>query len=77
MSNARPEVAVHGWEIYRSSVPRPSLAEINERLAAEGSGAVSNRMYDHYRKLERNGCRSYMPINELDVLVKSDRLRAS
>ena len=77
MSNARPEVAEEGWEIYRSTVPRPPLADINERFAREGSGAVSNRMYEHYRKLERNGYRKYMPINELDVLVKRDRLRAS
>ncbi|MGA8725995.1 MAG: hypothetical protein WB565_13230 [Acidimicrobiales bacterium] len=77
MTNARPEVAVQGWEIYRSTVPRPSLADINERLASESSGAVSNRMYEHYRKLERNGYRKYVPINELDVLVKRDRLRAS
>ena len=74
MGNARTETAKRGWEIYRTSVPRPSLIVINATLNAEGVEAVSDRTWRHYRRLDDHGAKEYMPINELDVRLKADRL---
>lgn len=56
--------------MYRTTVPRPTLEEINAVLAADGLGIVSERTHRHYRKLDRFGLVEYMPINELDTRVK-------
>ena len=73
MPNLRSmEAARRGWDIFTSTTPTPSLEEINEQLASE-SLSISARMYQHYRRLQRFGRRSYVPINELDVVMKGRR----
>jgi hypothetical protein len=70
MSNARTEVAEVGWEVYRTSVPRPSLEEVNAALDSAGLEQVSPRMLRHYKKLDRFDLQKYLPINELDTRAK-------
>jgi hypothetical protein len=70
VGNARTEVAEHGWEIYRTSSPRPTLIQVNAVLSSEGLEEVSDRMLRHYRKLDRFGVVDYIPINELDIRFK-------
>ena len=77
MSNATPVAAQLGWEVYKTTQPRPSLEQINAVLTAEGLGSVSPRMYEHYRKLERLGQTDYMTINELDLWWREERPNAS
>jgi len=71
MTNARTEVAEHGWTLYRTSFPRPSLEEINTQLEAVGMERVSPRMFRHYKKLDRYDLSRYLPINELDIRTKA------
>lgn len=74
MSNASPAAARRGFAFFTAD-PRPSLLQINERLLALGFGPVSERMYDHYRRLVRHDYEEYVPVNELDVAVKASRAR--
>jgi hypothetical protein len=73
--NCNEIAARRGWDLFSSAVPVPTLDQINESLTAAGLGAVSNRMYRHYKVLLHHGYAEYMPINELDVRVKFARLR--
>jgi hypothetical protein len=63
-----------GWAMYRAADPRPSIEDINLALGGQGLPTISDRMYDHYRRLERHGYEAYLPINELDMAVKAARL---
>lgn len=76
MSNCHPDTARLGWEIYRNSVSTPSLEVINQELQESANESISDRMYRHYRRLAYHGCTEYLPINELDVLIKIQRLTA-
>lgn len=64
-----------GWQLFAASEPSPSLEAINEALAQRGLPTVSARMYDHYGRLVRHGYDRYVPINELDMAIKSQRRR--
>ncbi|HAS12589.1 MAG TPA: hypothetical protein DCS55_19085 [Acidimicrobiaceae bacterium] len=75
MPNAKNTDAIAGWEIFSRPGGPPSLVRLNEELASEGHAAVSNRMYRHYRTLARHGRDEYLPINELDMQIKHERLR--
>ena len=72
--NANASSTRRGFEIYCDSVPRPSLDEINEVLESTGNDRVSKRTYDHYSRLVRHGYNSYLPVNELDMRVKLERM---
>lgn len=75
MPNAKNADAVAGWEIFSRPGGPPSLDRLNEELASEGHAPVSKRMYRHYRALARHGRTEYLPINELDMQIKHERLR--
>ncbi len=75
MPNTSPQAARRGFEIFSAVTPPPSLDEINLQLSKREMPAVSLRTYDHYRRLARHGYSHYVPINELDVAVKAERLR--
>lgn len=77
MSNTTPEAAQAGWLIYRRFPTHPSRNEINEQLAAQGLPPVADRMYRHYEALTRHGRTEYVPVNELDVAIKAERLGRS
>jgi hypothetical protein len=64
------EAARRGWALFTAATPHPSCDEINEQLGTAGLPGISDRMYKHYKRLERYGRRSYVPINELDVAVR-------
>src|ERR1051325_10392093 len=73
MSNASSRSAQAGFEYYIASHETPTREAINLELAARGLDPISARTHDHYRRLERYGFTTYMPINELDVLIKHHR----
>lgn len=73
MGNARTTTAERGWQILRSTPGVLSRDDLNRALAIEGLEKISARMWDHYRKLQRYGIDHYVPINELDVMVKLRR----
>ncbi len=75
MPNAKNVDAVAGWEIFSRLGGPPSLDDLNAELASEGHAPVSTRMYRHYRALARHGRDDYLPINELDMQIKHERLR--
>jgi hypothetical protein len=77
MTNASRASARAGWDEYRSETPAPSLDTINRRLAFKGFDAVSRRTYIHYEKLAKHGYDEYMPVNDLDTLLKLDKRKAS
>ncbi len=77
MIKAKSKAAQRGFEFYVHSDPRPNRARINEQLAEAGLPAVSERMYDHFGRLARKGCTTYMPINEFDLAVKLGHLRTA
>ena len=68
------EDAKAGWEIFRSADFALSRDELNARLAAQGFGPISERTFQHYRKLRRYGFHRYVPINQLDVKTLKDPL---
>jgi hypothetical protein len=70
MSNAPTAVAQRGWELFRATNPRPTLDQVNVALVDEGLEPVSYRTHRHYRRLDQHGLVDYMPINELDVMLK-------
>jgi len=74
--NCHEDAAERGWELYRGSDPPVSRASINDQLRATGLDPVSDRMYRHYRRLSLHCVADYLPINELDVMLKIAR-RAS
>lgn len=65
------EAARRGWAVFNAQTPHPSCEDINSELGPAGLPSISDRMYTHYRRLERYGRQDYIPINELDVSVKS------
>jgi len=68
MRNATREAAARGWDIYKSTNPRPSLVAINEVLLSEGLGQVADRMNRHYQSMDRTGYNGpYISINRWDV----------
>jgi hypothetical protein len=75
MPNAKNVDAVAGWEVFSRPGGPPSLEELNAELTSEGHAPVSSRMYRHYRTLARHGRDEYLPINELDMQIKHERLR--
>jgi hypothetical protein len=64
-----------GWELYRDGDPRPTLEDVNEGLARRQFPPISTRMYDHYGRLVRHAFEQYIPINELDMFIKTERRR--
>lgn len=66
--------AKEGWEIFRAANFGLKRGEINSRLAGRGKDPISERTYNHYKKLRRYGFRSYVPINQLDVKTLEDPL---
>lgn len=64
---ASSEDAQVGWQIYIEGNFALSLHDINEELIRRGFAPVSQRMFRHYRKLQRYGYTTYLPINQLDV----------
>lgn len=42
-------------------------------LERSGDGPVSQRTYQHYRRMAANGFEEYLPINEVDVRLKLRR----
>jgi len=78
MPNASTAAARQGFAFYTQEASPPALSTINEALTFAGYSPVSERMFDHYRRLVRYGYTSYVPVNELDVAVKASRMgRAS
>ena len=75
--NCHQDAAKRGWEIYKSQDPVPSRDDLNRQLQDECLDSVSVRMYRHYHRLLSNRFDEYMPINELDVLLKLTRNRAA
>lgn len=75
MPNAKHADAVAGWKIFSRSEGPPSLEQLNAELTREGRTPVSRRMYRHYQALVRHGRGEYVPINELDMQIKHERLR--
>lgn len=75
MPNAKQTDAIAGWEIFSRPEGPPPLDRLNEELARLGHAPVSKRMYRHYRALARHGRDEYLPINELDMQIKHERLR--
>jgi hypothetical protein len=75
--NCRPDSAKRGWDLYRASDPPLPRATINEQLVAAGLDPVSDRMYRHYRRLTSHRFVDYLPINELDMLLKLRLRKAS
>jgi hypothetical protein len=67
MRNRTHVAAEQGWEIFRTAKEPPVRERINQQLQTLGLPAVSERMYDHYRRLSRKGLRRYVPINQFDV----------
>jgi hypothetical protein len=63
-----------GWELYQDSGYSASLESLNEQLDERGFNAISERTYNHYRKLVRYGYERYIPINHLDVVVQLQEL---
>lgn len=75
MPNAKHADAVAGWQLFSRPGGPPSLDQLNAELTSEGRTPVSTRMYRHYRALARHGRDEYLPINELDMQIKHERLR--
>lgn len=71
MPNTTRAAARRGFEFFMADPTPPSHEELNRRLDDDRLQGVSPRTYDHYRRLVRHGFRRYMPINELDMWVKS------
>jgi hypothetical protein len=67
MTQARFIDGAEGWAIYQQSADEISLPEINQALRSRGYRKVSERMFQHYMKLERLGYDDYMSINRLDL----------
>ncbi len=74
MSLGTMRAAQVGWALYKASHPRASIETINLVLGGQNLPPISDRMYDHYRRLERHGYETYVPINELDMAVKAARM---
>lgn len=70
VSNVRTEVAERGFEIYVATTPRPTRDQLNTLLAVEGLEPISDRMYRHYRVMDRRGQTVYLTINEWDIRRK-------
>ena len=75
MSSRTMLAAEVGWSVFQAQSDRPSFESINVELRRRDLPAISARMYDHYGRLARHGFESYLPINELDMFVKSERQR--
>jgi hypothetical protein len=73
MSVRSMRAAEVGWTVFVADEPRPDLDEINGVLESQELPAISPRMLDHYGRLVRHGFTSYMPINELDMWIKTQR----
>jgi hypothetical protein len=67
MPNATPADCRAGWQIYKSSGFTLPLAAINEALVLAGYGAVSQRMYQHYKGLANAGYDHYVSVNRFDI----------
>ena len=75
--NTTPEAAQEGWLIYRRFPIPPSRDEINAELTVRALPGISDRMFRHYQALARHGRTEYVPVNELDMDIKAERLRRS
>jgi hypothetical protein len=73
MKNAPTEALKRGWELYRTTTPRPNRDELNAALTAERMSGVSERAIRHFRTLDRHGMKDYLPINEMDMQIKHRR----
>lgn len=73
MSNARTEAAAAGYQYFLQPGGPRSLEEVNLFLLSHGHTPISQRMHDHYRKLQRYAVSDYMPINQLDVWAARHR----
>jgi hypothetical protein len=65
--------AEEGWRLFQQADPPVDFEAINRQLENLDLPKVSSRMYDHYRRLKRHGFDRYMPINELDMVIKTRR----
>ena len=65
--------AEEGWRLFQQADPPPTFETINQQLGDLGLPKVSSRMHDHYRRLKRHGFDRYVPINELDMMIKARR----
>ena len=75
MSKQTIRAAQAGWTEFTSRMPAPDRHSVNEELERRGLPGISERMYRHYRALVRHGYDRYVPINELDMNVKAQRLQ--
>jgi hypothetical protein len=64
-----------GWELYRNSGFALSKDDVNDRLERMGYAAISDRTFEHYRRLRVRGFRRYIPINRLDTMNLPDPFR--
>jgi hypothetical protein len=67
MANARHPAPEVGYRLFLTGGTMATLEVINEALRSKGLDPVSQRMYDHYRKLKRLGYSDYVPINQVDT----------
>lgn len=68
MANISPGEARLGWEIFLGSNGRLGKSDLEAQASQLGVGAISDRMYRHYRSLFKEGYDHYIPINRFDVL---------
>jgi hypothetical protein len=61
------EDALTGWEIFFARAGAVSRGQLNAALYSRGREPISERTYQHYRKLLRLGYSDYVSINRLDV----------
>lgn len=74
MSRQNQAAARLGWQIFSTGDRVATRDEINEELQVAELPPISERMFDHYHRLERHGVHEYMPINEFDISLKNGLL---
>lgn len=67
MANATPRDMRAGFNIFREHGGELSRDELNVLLFEAGYGPISDRSYNHYRRLLRTGVERYISINRFDV----------
>ena len=72
MANATSASARAGFQIFQSSGGTLDKEEINTALEKSGYSPISDRMFRHYRNLERAGFNRYISINRFDVARASE-----
>lgn len=75
MANATFVDAFKGYEYYLDQRGKASLDEINIFLKSRRRNPIRQRTYEHYRKLLRNGFRSYISINKFDVFQSLGKIQ--